>query len=250
MYNYELSDTKVYVSSDYGLISFQNGNREISSANYKKLKEKIQKKNMLNFHPLIVNENFEIIDGQHRFNVAKELNLPFYFIIADKMLLVDTIDINTVGQQWTLSDFMKTYCDLNRSPYIALKRFMADFDFISLSQAIEMVSKRKGSAVHFKEGLLRFTETQMSMAIEVCHLMAQFGLVHKKLRSSRSLQRAIMLMRRNGIRWDHARLIDLCMENQSKMLSLPNDENKIIDVLEDIYNKRLRTRIKFRVQKG
>ena len=35
------------------------------------------------FTVIIVNENYEIIDGQHRFEVIKELNLPLRYIICE-----------------------------------------------------------------------------------------------------------------------------------------------------------------------
>ncbi|MBC8147318.1 MAG: ParB N-terminal domain-containing protein, partial [Bacteroidetes bacterium] len=72
---------KIYKTKNYEKFKFMVGNRPINSAHTAKLIESIKGKYL--FNPIIINEKWEIIDGQHRFEAIKQLNLPLYFFINE-----------------------------------------------------------------------------------------------------------------------------------------------------------------------
>ncbi len=72
-------------TKEYSKFKHLKGNRPIQKYHLKKLKQSIEKDNCLNLHPIIVNKNFEIIDGQHRLEVAKQLDLDIFFIQSESV---------------------------------------------------------------------------------------------------------------------------------------------------------------------
>ena len=62
--------------------------------------------------PIIVNSNFEVLDGQHRLEACKVNQLPLYFIISDDMDLESIRAINSVVKKWTLEDYLESYKQL------------------------------------------------------------------------------------------------------------------------------------------
>lgn len=63
------------VTSDYFRFKILDGNRDVLKSHVNKIKESMKKFGWIG-PGIIVNEKFEIIDGQTRFYAAKELGLP------------------------------------------------------------------------------------------------------------------------------------------------------------------------------
>lgn len=81
----ELSNV-VQQTQEYDKFSLLSANRDISKGHVQSLKASIEKLgNITEKVPIIVNQNLEIIDGQHRFQALKELGLPVFYIVADGM---------------------------------------------------------------------------------------------------------------------------------------------------------------------
>lgn len=70
-------------TKDYSLFKILSCNREINSRHIKRLKQEIEKENLLHLHPILVNEDWELIDGQHRLMAAKELGIEIFYIRTD-----------------------------------------------------------------------------------------------------------------------------------------------------------------------
>ena len=67
-------------STNYDEFRTLNANRNVSENHVKQIKAAIETVgNLTEVVPIIVNENKEIIDGQHRFEACKELGLPIFY---------------------------------------------------------------------------------------------------------------------------------------------------------------------------
>jgi hypothetical protein len=84
----------------------------------KRLKESFQKAYLLS--PIIVNEKFEIIDGQHRFEAAKQIGVPINFLVAPKYGLKEVQMLNENMKNWKNEDYLNAYCDLKHPEYLKL----------------------------------------------------------------------------------------------------------------------------------
>ena len=238
------SGVNIFITTEYWILKDQEGNRALSKSNLKKLREKISSRNMLKYHPILVNSQMEVIDGQHRLAIAKEFGLPISIINIGDQDISETMSINTTGEKWSLKDFLESYSSRGSLPYSKIKAFIGEYDFFSLPQAI-YACKGKNASKDFKEGNLIISPSEFNLAVDLAMKMTQFSCVHKKLKSHSFLQRAVRKLIKDDVSWDHQRLIDLCMENQSKLLSMPHNVPVIIDTLESIYNKHLKKRVSF-----
>lgn len=157
---------KIEESTNYKIFTFLGGNRMIDRLHLRAIKRSIQTKNLLKYSPIIVNDKNQIIDGQHRFLAAQELEIPFYFIRANDMDLNDVILLNVSTTRWKLGDYLNTYIEQGNENYMRLKDFQQRHH-ISLSMAIAYLSMPKKKQVQapiteFKNGNWEITNEKES----------------------------------------------------------------------------------------
>ena len=106
----------------------------------------------------MVNEKFEIIDGQHRFLISQELNLPINYIISKNYGLNEVQILNANMKNWQTVDYVNGYCDLGFKDYIIYRDFVNKYDFqgqvavLLLSGEEAYGNGKENPATRFKEG--------------------------------------------------------------------------------------------------
>lgn len=131
---------QVQKTTDYHLFSFINGNRKVNVAHVRRLERSIQKKYLIS--PIIVNEFYQIIDGQHRFTVLKRLQLPIHYIMVYGYGLEEVQILNTNSSDWKKVDYLNTYCDLRYPEYLKFRQFMQTYPEFGF-QSCEMLLSNK-----------------------------------------------------------------------------------------------------------
>jgi hypothetical protein len=101
--------SQIYVTKDYDKFEPINGNRSLNQLHINRLKQSI-KEEYLETH-IIVNANYEIIDGQHRFTVIKELGLPLHYQVIHDYGLNEVHRYNQLVKAWGFMDYIKGYAD-------------------------------------------------------------------------------------------------------------------------------------------
>lgn len=141
-------------TTDYSIFKTLRGNRDIYQPHVKRLRNSILKRNMLDINPIKVNDNMEVIDGQHRLEVAKELQIPIYYIVIDGDLQ-DTVQINANNRGWQMYDYLKSFVELGKPDYVTLMEFAQEHR-ISNAIAMRILSGRFGHTSElvrdFKDG--------------------------------------------------------------------------------------------------
>lgn len=93
-------------SHNYDLFKKIEWNRPIDKGNFTKLLKENREKFQLHKFPILITNDFKIIDGQHRFEVSKELGSPIYFIKDtghdDSFAAVHSV--NKAGKKHTMKD--------------------------------------------------------------------------------------------------------------------------------------------------
>lgn len=110
--------THILKTSDYKLFKQMPGNRVINHENVDNIVESIKKNNKLHVHPIIVNEEMYVIDGQHRLVAAVKLNVPIYYVVSSgKDELEDAYEhimsANINQKSWSIEDFLHLYAIKN-----------------------------------------------------------------------------------------------------------------------------------------
>ena len=118
---------QVYKTTDYFLFKTLDGNRQLNTLHLKRLIKSMEKSAL--FSPIIVNENHEVIDGQHRLEALKSLKLPVHYIVIRGYGLREVQILNANSKTWNADDFMNGYCDLGFKDYITYKEFKDNYGF-------------------------------------------------------------------------------------------------------------------------
>lgn len=100
----------IYHTKNYELFSFLDKNRTLNKPNLSRIKTSIQNNNFIDLCPIIVTSDGKIIDGQHRYEVCKEMNLPVYFVIYHNHNYDDVIcSLNSAQEKWKFDDYKHFY---------------------------------------------------------------------------------------------------------------------------------------------
>lgn len=114
----------VFETTDYDKFKTLGGNRFVDHSD--KIVESINEVGQLN-SPIIVNENFEIIDGQNRFEAYRKLRLPVHYIISPGYGIKECIAMNSVSKNWSTSDYIKSYANLGNEHYKYLRDMLGKY---------------------------------------------------------------------------------------------------------------------------
>lgn len=172
------SNTKIQYSSDYGMFHFLLGNRDLNEPKVKKMIDSVNKGlNFFKFCPILVNEQFYIIDGQHRFYVCKKLKLPVFFVIVPNFTLRQIAEINNNISKWKTGDFMNCYIDagINKEDYLTLRNLVEGYR-INVTVGINLLMYGKvgagGMSESFRSG--EFKVHHQGLTLNLLNIARQY----------------------------------------------------------------------------
>ncbi|MDA9470496.1 ParB N-terminal domain-containing protein [Enterococcus sp. 5H] len=150
----------IYTTNEYNQFRLIEGNRQIRVN--RKLENSILEKGILT--PIAVNSTLEILDGQHRFYIAKKygINLPYYVTISQNM--ADIIELNNTVYNWSVQDFINKYVEDGKEAYTELNELIHRFKYIPLgdmvSAALGNLNKSTKDIDIVKEGNFNFLDVE------------------------------------------------------------------------------------------
>ena len=113
----------VFRTCDYSKFKRLKGNRAVLANRVSRIMQSICKHGYIT-NPIVVNENFEIIDGQGRFEALRQLELPVDYIVAYGTGVKQCIALNAYGGIWTMNDYIDSYCEGGNENYLRLRSLM------------------------------------------------------------------------------------------------------------------------------
>lgn len=144
---------QTYQTTDYSLFKKLKGNRPLSMVHVKRLEESIKKYGMLEVD-LIVNEHFETIDGQNRFQAAKNAKAPINYKIVKGYGLREAKILNENMAKWKKSEHLESYCELGYPEYIKFREFMTEYkDHFSFLACERLLTIRAGVKQEYVNGM-------------------------------------------------------------------------------------------------
>lgn len=115
---------KIYVTSDYEKFKKLEGNRDVKGT--KKIIASINKVGYV-LSPILVNENFEVVDGQNRLEALKKLELEVPYIIQEGIGLEECRNLNIGQSNWNTKQFIESYAESGNDSYVRLLDLVNDF---------------------------------------------------------------------------------------------------------------------------
>lgn len=118
---------EIFKSTDYLKFQKIEGNRKLADNHVKSLVESVKSKNLLHLKPIIVDENFFVLDGQHRLEAARICEVPIYYIVCSSEKFKEITKLNQNQKNWKLIDFLTFYAVNFKNPcYQDLLKFMEE----------------------------------------------------------------------------------------------------------------------------
>ena len=145
---------QVHTTTDYFLFKPIDGNRNKNLLHINRLKKSMLQNYL--FTVIIVNENYEIIDGQHRFHVIEELKLPLNYIVCKGYGLNEVHVLNQISKTWNADDYLQGYVNLGYENYIKYADFKDKYD-LGHNETLALLSGNQGSSEShvFNSGLFK-----------------------------------------------------------------------------------------------
>ena len=118
----DLRVANVMRTNNYSKFKRLEGNRDIGNR-AEKIKKRIKAVGYI-MSPIVVNEKFEIIDGQGRHKALSDLGLPIDYIVVNGAGLNECIAMNLSSTNWNSKDFIHSYAEQGYADYITLEKLI------------------------------------------------------------------------------------------------------------------------------
>jgi len=148
----------VMQTMDYDKFKMHEKNRIIKPENLKKIKDSMEIKNL--FNPILVNEKFEIIDGNHRYKSCRELHLPILFIVVEGYEVPEMQILNLNKSNWCHEDYLTLYIKENIICYKQFKVFKDEYN-LNFSDLIHIIDTLSGAYQGEKQSFILFDEGKL-----------------------------------------------------------------------------------------
>jgi len=225
-----------YQTSDYDRFTRLEGNRPVLDKRVTKIKTSINKHGYI-FNPIVVNEKFQIIDGQGRYEALKQLGLPIDYVVANGAGLEQCIALNASGTIWTMPDYINTYCELGNENYIRLRDLMDEFPELKTNVKLMLITGLTSVPTEtVKNGNLIIPESLAKSARTDLFFARKFSKTLERVKGTPAQYfYAIVFASHCGA--DKDRLESVI--ERSDLPPAPN--NRIaLDTISDIYNRNLK----------
>lgn len=241
---------KIYKTDNYGMFKRLEGNRAVSSIRKKRLNDSFDKVGQIP-SPIVVNEKMEIIDGQGRFEVSKERNLPIYFTVINGLGDRECICMNTGTMNWTMRDYVDFYAEKGLEDYKVLQELDDKYTNVPLSTIIPIA--RGVSRHQQKDNIGSIAEGKYKVTIELDVLDSTLEFIDTLtpyLKKSAKMQAIVPVLyfcyKCKEI--DNNLLKKKILEN-SHLMNVSKDVLTLCDSIGEIYNRNKRGKlISFRTE--
>ena len=231
-----LNDTivnHVYSTNNYSKFRLVYGNRELLRRKVIKLREAIKIENKILSYPIVVNSNFQILDGQHRFVALAELGLPVCYIVDDTFKVKTIPKINTAQDKWKSNDYLSAYCTLGYKDYEVFRNFMKTYDTNFTVTLVLFHGKFTGGLYRdFAEG--KFTAKHLNRAVKWMDMVQDFKEYIQDIHKDRHFIRAILDCF-NHPKYEHERMLKK-MKSRGALMTKSVNRLDYLRQIEAMYN--------------
>lgn len=220
----------IRTTKNYSRFKRLTGNRPINKAHKARLIESMRQN--YRFTVVTVNENHEVIDGQHRIECAEELGLPVHYVVCKGYGLNDVQQLNANLKRWTTDDYLQGYCQMGKRDYLIYRDFKTTYKF-GHNECICLLSggNRNDLFINFKNG--NFTIVDHAKAVDIAEKIISLEELYPGVRRRTFVFAMIELLKLP--QFDFSRFKSKLERQRSKMHDCTSvDQYK--DLIEVIYN--------------
>ena len=231
---------KIQTTNDYSKFKSIDGNRNKNLLHINRLKKSMQQNYL--FTIIVVNERFEIIDGQHRFDVISELGLPLNYVVCQGYGLNEVHVLNQTSKTWTSEDYLDGYCKLGFKDYHQYKDFktkykLGHYECMWLLNGSQLSNPKE---VFFKG---EFKVTNYNKAIELIETISKVEVFYSEWRRRSFIFAILQLMKNKSFSFDE--LLKKLAVQPNSLKDCPTT-NQYVELIEQIYNYKRREKVNLR----
>lgn len=231
---------QVHTTTDYFLFKSIDGNRNKNLLHINRLKASMQ--NNYLFTVIIVNDKYEIIDGQHRFEVIKDLKLPLNYIICDGYGLNEVHILNQNSKTWNADDYLTGYCNLGYRDYILYAEFKNKYN-LGHNETLSLLTGSTGkySIDIFYSG--NFKIKSLKEAENIIEKILMIEPYYDGIRRRAFIYTMMQLFKNKN--FEFTEFIQKLKLQPTALLDCTNTENYKL-LIEEIYNYRRKVKVNLR----
>ena len=243
LFNYEPkvnNSLQVLTTTDYFLFKTIDGNRNKNLLHINRLKKSMAETYL--FTVIIVNEKYEIIDGQHRFDVIQELKLPLNYIVCKGYGLNEVHILNQNSKTWTSDDYLDGYCKLGYEDYLKYKEFKELYGI----GHYECMWLLNGSQLSNPTQVFFTGDFKIKNYNEACKIIEKIMLVEPYYEEWK--RRSFILAMLQLFKNPNFELTEFLQKLKLQPTALSNcsTTNQYVSLIEEIYNYRRREKVNLR----
>lgn len=241
MDNIKISNSRnkvIETTGDYSIFKLLNGNRAILASRVEKIKKSIMEVGYVT-SPILVNEKYEVIDGQGRVEALKQLGMPVDYIVVPGIGIKECISLNLEQTNWKIIDFVKSYKDQGNESYSRIYELIIKYKSLGIDTIMYAVYGIKVTMQHVKAGEIECSEEEFRNAEETLQYISKFTKCSIKP-NSYILNALVYCFWKADI--DNEAMFNNYIEKCS-FISKPSGILQAFDELSKIYNGRRRTKV-------
>ena len=234
----------IQATDDHGQFKTIKGNREIKRAHVNRLyRSMVEKPELTQYSPIIVNKDNEVIDGQHRLEALRKAGLPVHYIQAEGLNLKDIQAMNSSSKTWSMLDYAKSYAALGNKHYQKYLEFLDLYPKLGNFVIATYLSLNTSlSKIGFNDGKLKVEDEEKSH--DLCRALLDIGKYNKDFNSkvfSMAFKRIW-----SSENYDHERMLKKIKRQGNDLPTCTNQED-YARVLESLHNHGLaeKNRVRF-----
>lgn len=220
-------------TTNYDQFKFIEANREQARGHIENIKKAFEEYgNLTKVQPILVNEKFEIIDGQHRFVACRDLGEPIYYTQVEGLNVEDARSMNILHKGWGPLDYAKSYAtqgDPNYQKYLNLREDYGFGHMTTLFYALGSIPKGTGKV--FRSG--EFVIPDEVSARERLDKLAEVGTIVPFITDEKFTRAFIQVIITEG--YDHKRMLRKLKLHQH-IVERKGTIEDYLRMLEDVYN--------------
>ena len=227
---FEPTNMVIQITKDYSLFKKIEVNRNIDMNHIARLIESMSRCYLI--CPLVINEHFEIIDGQHRFTAAQNLGLPIYFFLVKGYGVEEIKMLNALAKTWSKKNFLEHFVKRGFEPYVQMDKFMHSFPDFSLSVAERILRRRQYiPAKTFQQGEMVIPDLKWSY--DVAGKLMEIKPFYKKISRGTFVDAMTTTFQTNG--YEHRWFMKQLEKSYSQLEDFKT-KTAYLQVIENIYN--------------
>lgn len=230
-----MAKASITTTKNYSLFDRSSMNRDTNLGKHKNLINSMKKYGFLKCFPVVCTRNkskrLEIIDGQHRFQIAEMLGLPITY--TESEVEFNIAEVNSTSKTWTVADYCHMYAQNGKVDYQEAIEF-CDLHEIPISLSLSLLAGTTSFTNINKKFLVgEYKVKDRVWAEKVASLYVPMITLSSELKNRRFIEACMRVCRVDG--FDRSRMLSSAKKCREKLVSY-STVDAFMDMLEVVYN--------------